>query len=126
MIRFVVKGETPAKKNSRIVLKNGKNIPGKKFQQWHEEAVVQILKQKKLIQNLPIGGEVSVILEFIHGDMRRRDSDNGTSSILDLLVDCGVLTDDKWQIVRSLSVTNSYEKGNPMCVIAIKAFSDKH
>ena len=126
MIRFVIKGETPAKKNSRIVLKNGRNIPGKRFQEWHEEAVVQILKQKRLIQKLPCEGEVSVILEFVHGDMRRRDSDNGTSSILDLLVDCGILADDKWQIVRSLSVTNTYEKGNPMCIIAIKSFSEKH
>lgn len=30
-MRFVFDGETPSKNNSRIVLPNGKNIPGKKI-----------------------------------------------------------------------------------------------
>ena len=59
-------------------------------------------------------------MAFIHGDLRRRDSDNGTSSILDLLTDCGVIEDDNWQIVRELVIENGYEKGNPYCKVEIE------
>lgn len=58
-------------------------------------------------------------MEFTHGDLRRRDSDNGCSSILDLLVDNGILQDDNWQIVQEITITNKYEKNNPFVKITI-------
>ena len=122
MIRLIIRGETPAKKNSKIWTKSGKLIPGKKYQQWHTEALLQVQSQKKLLQKLPVDREVIVHLDFIHGDQRRRDSDNGTSSILDLLVDAGILKDDKWQIVRQIHITNTYEKNDPMCIICIEPY----
>ena len=121
-MRLIIKGETPSKKNSRIQLPNGRNIPGKKYQQWHKDALAQVMDQKKRLEKLPVHNEVIIYLDFIHGDQRRRDSDNGTSSILDLLVDAGILEDDKWQIVRQLHVTNEYEKNDPMCIIAIEPY----
>lgn len=127
MIRFIIQGETPAKKNSRIFLKNGRNIPSKRYQEWHKQAREQILTQGLVQANdsfatMPIEKEVVIKLTFYHGDLRRRDSDNGTSSVLDLLTDCLILADDKWQIVRGLEVINYYEKGNPRCVIEISPF----
>lgn len=122
MIRMIIKGETPSKKNSRIQLPNGRNIPGKKYQQWHKDAMSQAVAQKKLLQQLPVTREVVIHLDFVHGDQRRRDSDNGTSSILDLLVDAGILEDDKWQIVRQIHITNTYEKNDPMCIICIEPY----
>jgi Holliday junction resolvase RusA-like endonuclease len=132
MIRFQVIGETPSKKNSRIFLKNGRNIPSKRYQEWHKQAREQIFAQGLLQNDLnsptrnlpqyPITSEVTIKLTFYHGDLRRRDSDNGTSSILDLLTDCQILADDKWQIVRGLQVLNYYEKGDPRCVIEIAPF----
>lgn len=35
MYRFIITGETPAKKNSRIVLKGGRNIPSERYRKWH-------------------------------------------------------------------------------------------
>ena len=98
MITFVILGETPAKKNSRIVnTKTGRSFPSKRYTQWHRDAMLQVYTQK---QNAPIDKPCRIKLTFTHGDLRRRDSDNGSSSILDLLIDSGVLTDDNWQIVR--------------------------
>ena len=71
-------------------------------------------------EELPINQEVKISMTFVHGDLRRRDSDNGTSSILDLLTDCGVLADDNWKIVRELNVKNDYEKGRPCCKVEIE------
>ena len=120
MIRFILKGETPAKKNSKIWTRSGKLIPSKRYQDWHMTAGAQIVAQMLQQKTEPIETPVSIKLNFQHGDLRRRDSDNGTSSVLDLLVDAGILSDDNWQIVSKLQITNTYEKGNPMCTIEIE------
>lgn len=114
---FVLPGETPAKKNSRITLRNGKTIPSKNYTEWHSMSLRELFSQKKPEE--PITSPVSVILSFYHGDLRRRDSDNGTSSIMDLLVDAKILADDNWQIVRQIAVFNYYDKGAPRCRISI-------
>ena len=101
---FELDAETPSKKNNRITLPNGRTIPNKKFQDWHKASMVQLIPQRKPIK--PIDVPVAITLSFYHGDLRRRDSDNGTSSIMDLLVDAKILSDDNWQIVRQIDVFN--------------------
>lgn len=120
---FELDGETPAKKNSRITLPNGRTIPSKKFQDWHKAAMVQLISQQK--PKKPIESPVSIMLSFYHGDLRRRDSDNGTSSIMDLLVDAEILSDDNWQIVRQIDVFNYYEKNKARCRITICVKEDQ-
>ena len=117
MYTYKILGETPSKKNSRITLKNGMNIPSKCYRNWHKDAELQIKKQA--IPEKPIDSPVVVYLEFVHGDRRRRDSDNGTSSIMDLLQDCKVISDDNWQIIQTIIVTNKYDKGNAACFVTI-------
>ena len=121
---FYIDGETPAKKNSRIInTKTAKCFPSKRFSEWHRSASnivhYQILRQPPK-EELPINQEVKISMTFVHGDLKRRDSDNGTSSILDLLTDCGVLADDNWKIVREVNVKNDYEKGRPCCKVEIE------
>ena len=118
---FRLNGEVPAKKNSRIVLKNGKNIPSAKYQKWHEENLAVVFCQA-VRQRLrePLSCPVSVCVEFCHKDNHRRDGDNGLSSILDLLVDAAVLKDDCWQIVRNVIVENSLSSlGVASCKITV-------
>ncbi len=106
-IYFVIHGETPAKKNSRITLKNGRTIPSKRYTQWHKDAVFELKRQMyEMDREFPIDTPVSVTLIFCHADNRRRDSDNGTSSIFDTLQDAGILADDRWQIIRRFKVLN--------------------
>lgn len=100
-------GETPAKKNSRISLRNGKSIPSKRYQEWHKDAVFQLIRQARDYERpFPIDTSVYITLIFVHADNRRRDSDNGTSSIFDTLQDAGILSDDCWQIIRGFKVLN--------------------
>lgn len=122
---FTIKGETPAKKNSRITLPNGRSVPGKRYREWHEAALPQVLAQLKGLRPL-LDEPCEVALSFFHGDYRRRDCDNGASSVLDLLVDAGVLSDDNWKIVRSLKVANLYDKGDPRCEIEIRPLPAWH
>lgn len=84
----------------------------------------QLLLLKKEKEAMPIEREIRIKMTFYHGDNRRRDSDNGASSILDLLTDCKVIKDDKWQIVRLLEIRNFYEKNNPRCLIEINGYDE--
>ena len=125
MLEFTLYGETPAKKNSRLWLKNGRNIPSARFRAWHDVAVGTLCKQMaEQCGVFGISHAVKITLHFYHGDLRRRDSDNGLSSVLDTLTDAQILTDDNWQVVRKIEVENDYDKGNPRVRIQIEPLND--
>ena len=66
------------------------------------------------------GEKIELSLVFYHGDLRRRDSDNQLSSVLDTLIDARIIPDDNWQVVPRKIVLDEYEKGNPHCIVEIK------
>ena len=115
-MKLTIYGETPSKKNSRITLKNGRTIPSKQYRDWHESAMLQLSAQCQL--DKPIE-KCIISMTFYHGDLRRRDSDNGATSVLDLLTDCGIIKDDNWQVVSQLNIKNEYDKGQPRVLIII-------
>lgn len=117
-ICFSISGETPAKKNSRITLPNGRTIPSKRYRDWHSAALFQLEEQWKDMKREMFNGEIRVYLHFYHADNRRRDSDNGVSSIFDTLQDAGIISDDRWQIIKEFSVKN-YKADFPRCEIKI-------
>ena len=122
MIRFEITGETPSKKNVNKFNTRTKAVyKDKRYQAWHTGAMLQMNAQKACNGQVdPINSPVAIALTFYHGDQVRRDSDNQTSSIMDLLQDAKVLADDRWQIVRRLEINNEYDKGNARCLIEIK------
>ena len=129
MLRFQILGETPSKKNSKIRTRTGCMIPSKAHQRWHTDAMLQLTGQISRLprEEFPYGpgrpdgieDPVHVTLTFYHGTQVRRDSDNQAASIMDLLQDAKVLADDRWQIVRILSIYNHFDKGNPRCLVEI-------
>ena len=115
--------ETPSKKNSRVInRRTGRSFPSKAYREWHENASLWL----KVHYNLAPQGDGPFMLRirFYHGTNARCDSDNKASSILDLLVDLGVLPDDRWQVVQNISVSNFYEKGHPSVQIGIFPLTD--
>lgn len=114
---IILSGETPSKKNSRINTRSGRSFPNKKFTEWHDKQLLELSFRKG--KQPTIDNPCKLCVEFVHGDERRRDSDNQLSSILDLLVDAEVLKDDGWKIVREISVKNTFEKKNSMAIISI-------
>ena len=120
---FTFTGETPAKKNSRRILRSGKTIPSRRFELWHNENLFYLFRQKCPVK--PLTEPLFIKMIFTHGDKTRRDSDNEATSILDLLQDGNVIADDNWQIVRKISIENRYEKNNPHCDIMIFDYREK-
>ena len=121
---FTIPYDTPSKKNSRIVnRRTGRSFPSKSYSDWHVKAALWIRTHYSI---KALGkGPFSVSMVFNHGTLRRCDSDNKASSILDLLVDLGVIEDDSWQVVRSLSVTNYYEKAMPSVTVKIFPYTEE-
>lgn len=118
-LKIVLTGETPSKKNSRVVdRRTGRTFPSAVFRKWHDEKVFEALTNcRGGIPQPPL----KIRFEFTHGDLRRRDSDNQASSVLDLLVDTKIIPDDGWNVVRNIEIANGYEKGKPSVTVEISA-----
>lgn len=126
MYRFILSGEVVPKKNSKNIYVNKKtNRPfistSERFKDWHEQAKLQIMTQKKQYGEFEPVEKATIMLEFYHADKRRRDSDNGTSSVFDLLKDCGIIKDDSWLNIPIHTVYNyQTDKSNgSFCIVTI-------
>ena len=122
-MKIVIQGETPSKKNSRIMnTKTKRSFPNPRYVEWHDYAILQVRSQ---LQGWKAPIPCSISVTFIHGDKRRRDSDNGMSSILDMLKDNGTIEDDCWELVRHTETWNDFDKGNARCEIEITEYKEK-
>ena len=119
---FTIIGETPSKKNSRINTRSGRSFPNQRYVRWHNSAIMQIRMQS--IKPMSVGKRLSLTLAFYHGDMKRRDSDNQCSSILDTLIDAGIIADDKWKIIPVKHIYDFFDKNNARCVVSIEEIDE--
>ena len=108
----------PSKKNSRLVVGRGRgralNIPSAAYRRWHAQNIRYVLAQAN-------GEKVERCALTLHvgfADRRRRDLDNALSSVLDLLVDAGVLPDDCWAVVPRIQL-QAYEANVPEAVVSL-------
>ena len=115
---FQLPFNTPSKKNSRVTdRRTGRSFPSEDYRKWHKAAVTWLRTHYNIEK---IEGPVEIHLTFVHATKRRKDSDNGTSSIFDLLVDVGILPDDCWTVITDHHVSNRYEKGVSCCTVEIE------
>ena len=91
-IAFTIPGRIPSKKNQRQIFQ-GNLVPSKNFIDWHRNIGLHLLGIPRL--NGP-AKEITITIWF--PDKRPADLSNKTESIMDLLVDKGILVDDCWQI----------------------------
>ena len=115
-MKLVLPFETPSKKNSRVVdRRTGRSFPNKRFTDWHKAALLHLRTQGAERME----GPVHIDFTFTHPTRMRCDSDNKVSSLMDLLVDAGVLPDDCWEVVPAYTVRNCYVKGEAKAEITI-------
>jgi len=121
MLKMLIKGRIPSKKNSRcLFVRGGKlfNIPSKDYAAWHKTALLQLLPFKNKEETV----FSSVLLRFWAPDKRAADLSNKTESIMDLLVDAKIIEDDNWWIINNLTLEfMGVDKVNPRCEITLYA-----
>lgn len=99
---IILPGLPPSKKNSkRVFRRNGKTVvlPSKSYEDWHKVAMVRM---SGLYQ---FDNPVYIHVLYRRKSKRKRDMDNMLSSILDALVDAGILVDDSMDHVMDIRMT---------------------
>ena len=105
---FVLDGNIPSKKNRVRFGKNG-TYHDKKFTDWHKQAYLQLASQWK--ETGWIAKTQFVTISFTFESRRIKDLTNAAESVMDLLVDCGILKDDNFIVVSHLDLNGRYIKG---------------
>ncbi len=118
---ITIRGRIPSKKN-RYRIAGKRLISDEVFLEWKQEVGIQLLKYKGLnIQNIS-----EIQMDFYFPDNKRTDLDNKSSSVLDILVDMGIIEDDRWQITgRIMLYPMGIAKKNPRVEIFIKAENER-
>lgn len=113
-------GRIPSKKNSKRILRvGGRTIVAcsKDYSDWQKNHVIDLRKDWG---RLPLPRVSSVTLAFTAGDRRAFDLTNKAESIMDLLVDAGVLADDSVKVVPCVMLCfNGVTPGSWYCSASI-------
>lgn len=120
-MKIILTGRIPSKKNSRINTRSGRSFPSKKFAEWHKKATYELMDQQLIEVEHPVF--VDIVIKF--PDLRRQDLTNKAESIMDLLVDFGIIPDDNYLIVPYIKIKGVYDKENPGATINIKKWENQ-
>lgn len=100
MITLILEGRPASKKNNRLNLRKGGrviDIPSNAYRAYRKECLAQIKAQVFLQQvQLPIEPWYKIKVIARYRTLVRLDADNILSTILDILQDAEVITDDKF------------------------------
>lgn len=115
-VQFVLEGRIPSKKNSRVtVRKTGRSFPSPEYEAWHEAASIQIMKYHVPRKSLTKLKAVVVIIFF--PDDRTADLTNKAESVMDLMVDTGIIADDRWQNTGPVMLIPKYSPGHAGAIV---------
>lgn len=99
-MKIEIQGTIPRKKNNKLLVKRGNStIPITK-----PEIQNRLNEIKRAMAGNKYSGEYPVTVEIVFWikDNRRRDLDNMASSVLDCLVESGVIEDDSTKYVEKI------------------------
>ena len=91
------------------------NIPSNRYRAWHKPAL-------QTLKNTPVRFEKTECVDLcFYGENKRKfDLSNRAESIMDLLVDAGIIPDDNYEIVPRLDIKyGGVSKENPRCEVII-------
>lgn len=105
-INIKLSGRIPSKKNSREVIMRGRRklyVPNSKYQAWHEEqsAILMTSRGRLGLPKEPLS-RCGIVMRLTFPDARRSDLTNKAESVMDLLVDNGILKDDNHENCRQV------------------------
>lgn len=119
ILRFFYEGNTPSKKNQKQIFKGKNGRPfisaSSEHKAWHKAAAVLMAFQRSRHTGVrfPLPRCSKVIAILYYEDRRRRDSSNTFESIMDLLVDAGIIEDDNWLLTGPTGQFPQLRPGRP-------------
>jgi len=123
-MKLTIHGHVPSKKNSKRLVYAGHRpvlISSKAYMAWHTVASYELASQVKgSAQRIALSGPHEVSATIFAATRRKEDLSNKIESLMDLLVDNFVLTDDNWTEVPRVHIFyGGYDKSNPRAEIEI-------
>lgn len=119
MASFTLNGRIPSKKNSKAI-RIIRGIPmlfsSGAYNKWNKEQLKEIGKSK-----IGVYRKInSIQLTFFAPDKRKTDLTNKAESIMDLLVDAGIIEDDNWYVIPMvILIFGGIDTINPRCEVTI-------
>lgn len=121
---FTLTGSVASKKNSKKWIKRGRRkylVPGDVHAAWYRFACVE-LRQHRLPKYSVESAAVKITI--FAKDRKKADLTNKADSIMDLLVDLGILEDDNWFICGDIHlIFGGVDTKNPRALIEITPLS---
>lgn len=110
---FTLWGTLPGGKNQMGITRKGKRYPKKRFAEWREAS----LKQCPPVAG-PFTGYLHLIVDYVKGDLRRRDMPGMLDALCHLFEKAGYLLDDK-QIVQQTWTPFPLDRKRPRCTVTL-------
>ena len=118
---YTFRGEVASKKNHRqLVQVKGRGavlLPSKRYREWDKEAKRVILAYGR--PQRPFAA-ARLQIAIYHGDAVRRDTNNATQGIQDVLVEMGVLEDDNWMVIGTPEVSHMVDVEDPRLEVTVE------
>lgn len=114
---FSLYGSVVPKARPRVTA-NGTFMPHR-YQQWKREAITALILQAQEMGLAQPLSAAAVNITLLGKHPRRGDLDNISGSILDALVQSGVLKDDSVAVVWSLAIALYWSKESPSVEITL-------
>jgi Holliday junction resolvase RusA-like endonuclease len=117
MILFILNGVVVPKARPRVTA-NGTFMPPR-YREWKRDAITALTLQAiEMHLGQPLT-HAAVSITLVGKHPRRGDLDNIAGSVLDALVQSGVLKDDSLSVVSSLAIALQWSKETPAVQIEI-------
>jgi len=123
--RYVFRGEVASKKNSKVLARvKGRPmlLPSRKYQEWEKRARLAIMAGGRPTEPLK-AARLSMVI--YHGDLIKRDSNNATQGVQDVLVDMGVIQDDNWMVIGTPEVSHMVDVQDPRLEVTVEESEPK-
>lgn len=115
-IQFTLKGQLASGKNQVQITRTGHRYPNKRFAEWRNQALKQIPPCEQ-----PFVGPVYMVVDYVPGDLIRRDLDGMLSALFHLLEKTGIVLDDA-QVKGLRWYTYPMDREHPNCRVTIQKF----
>lgn len=118
--RYVFRGEVASKKNSKVLARvKGRPmlLPSRKYQEWEKRARLAIMAEGRPSEPLKAA---RLFMAIYHGDLIKRDSNNATQGVQDVLVDMGVIQDDNWMVIGTPEVVHMVDVEDPRMEVTVE------